>query len=186
MTHDLAVVGTGIVGLSTAYNFLEQNPGKKVLLLEKEDRISCHQSGNNSGVIHSGIYYKPGSLKARNCQHGYSKLLKYCQDRGIPHEICGKVIVATSEDQRPGLELLWERGQQNNLSGVQKLSKEEVQELEPHVQCIEGLKVPQAGIVNFKDVSQKLYEDILERGGTVEGNAKDWQTAHLHTCRRHL
>lgn len=168
MIHDLAVIGTGIVGLSTAFNFLKQNPGKKVLLLEKESTFGRHQSGHNSGVLHSGIYYKPGSHKAKNCQEGYQKMLSYCDEKNIPYELCGKVIVATSDEQLPGLETIWQRGLDNGLEGLERLSKEQVMEIEPHVRCVAGIKVPQAGIVDYKQVSKSLYEDLLQMGAQIE------------------
>lgn len=167
MTADIVVVGGGIVGLSTALKIKEKQPGLNVLLLEKETDISAHQTGNNSGVIHSGIYYKPGSLKAENCIRGYSMLLDFCKENQIPVDLCGKVIVATKEEELGQLEKLYQRGVDNGLAGLKYLSKAEIQEREPHCSGIKGIFVPQTGIVNYRLVSKKIAEKFIQLGGQV-------------------
>lgn len=170
--EDVIVIGGGIVGLATALNILEKKPKSKLLLLEKESELSAHQTGNNSGVIHSGIYYKPGSLKAVNCRKGYRQLIEFCDREGIHYELCGKVIVATNENQLKALEILYERGLQNGLKGIKKISQAELKEIEPHVNGVAGIKVPETGIIDFKDVSLKYGEHIQKLGGTIKTNEK--------------
>jgi (S)-2-hydroxyglutarate dehydrogenase len=161
---DIIIAGAGIVGLATAYKLTEKKPGLKICVIEKESSVSKHQTGNNSGVIHSGIYYKPGSLKATNCRRGYKMLLDFCDENNIPYEICGKVIVATNEEEIPRLNNLFERGQQNGLQGLKELSAEEVKETEPHVKGVKGIRVPETGIIDYLTVSEKLAELIKEKG----------------------
>ena len=147
--YDLIVVGGGIVGLATGYQFLKKNPGHKLLILEKETELAQHQTGRNSGVIHSGLYYQPGSLKAKNCLDGYSALLKFCEQESIPHDVCGKVVVATTQEEITTLDTLFERGTANGLQGIKILEPEEIKEKEPY--CTAGLKglwMPQTGIVD--------------------------------------
>jgi len=169
---DVIIIGGGIVGLATALNILEKKPNTKLLLLEKESELSAHQTGNNSGVIHSGIYYKPGSLKAVNCRKGYKQLLDFCDRENVKYELCGKVIVAISERQLEAIETLYERGIQNGLNGIKKISKEELKEIEPHVKGIKGIKVPETGIIDFKEVSIKYGEVIQKLGGSIQINEK--------------
>ena len=169
---DVIVIGGGIVGLATALRILEKKPQTKLLLLEKESTLSAHQTGNNSGVIHSGIYYKPGSLKAVNCRKGYNQLLAFCDKENIRYDLCGKVIVATSESQLASLETLYERGIANGLKGIRKISKEELNEIEPHVQGIKGLHVPETGIIDYKEVSNKYGEIIKKLGGSIKTDTK--------------
>ena len=163
---DCVVVGGGIVGLSVAGAILEQNPDARIAILEKEESLARHQTGRNSGVIHSGIYYKPGSLKATLCRAGRGRLIEFCAKHGIQHELCGKVIVATSKSELPRLDSLYERGLANGLN-VKKLGPDEVQRLEPYVQCIAGIHVPETGIVDFVGVCQKLRELIQSQGGEL-------------------
>ena len=162
MPHDIAIIGGGIVGLATCYHLL--NRGVKILLLEKEDGAGRHQTGHNSGVIHSGIYYQPGSLKAQNCCLGRTMLLDFAQEHGIPYEICGKIIVAVQESELTRLADLYLRGQKNGLSGIKKLSAQEIREREPHVQGLAGLYVPQTGIIDFGAVAQKLQQLASKAG----------------------
>jgi (S)-2-hydroxyglutarate dehydrogenase len=169
---DIIIAGAGIVGLATAYKLIEKKPGLKICVIEKEDTVSKHQTGNNSGVIHSGIYYKPGSLKATNCRHGYKMLLDFCDENKIPYDICGKVIVATNDEEIPRLNNLFERGQQNGLLGLKELSAEEVKEIEPHVNGVKGIRVPETGIIDYKIVSEKLAELIREKGVEIFFNEK--------------
>ncbi len=172
MLYDVIIVGAGIVGLATSYQLLNKKPNLKILILEKESDIAKHQTGNNSGVIHSGIYYKPGSLKALNCREGYQRLLEFCDENSINYEICGKVIVATSESEIPQLNYLYERGINNGLVKIKKLSKEELKDYEPAVNGIAGIFVPYTGIIDFKEVSKKLLEKILNVGGEIRFNAR--------------
>ncbi|MEY4954120.1 MAG: hypothetical protein RI981_205 [Bacteroidota bacterium] len=164
MALDVIIVGGGIVGLATAHRILESNPALKIALFEKEKMVSMHQTGNNSGVIHSGLYYKPGSLKAKNCIEGYHQLIDYCQKEEIPFELTGKIVVASTQDQRVQLENLFQRGQQNGLDGLKKLSLEEMREHEPHVIGVEGMWVPQTGIVDYRAVAAKLAQGIQAKG----------------------
>jgi L-2-hydroxyglutarate oxidase len=164
MTYDYAIIGGGIVGLATAMTLSRHCPAAQILLLEKEQGPAAHQSGRNSGVIHSGIYYKPGSYKARFAQAGATSMVEFCREHGIPHEVCGKVIVATQKKELAGLESLFHRGQQNGLP-ISKISAEEVNEVEPHVRCLAGIHVPTTGITDYRQVSQRYLEIFQERGG---------------------
>ena len=165
MAHnDIIVVGGGIVGLATALKLSET---KKVLVIEKESEVARHQTGNNSGVIHSGLYYKPGSLKATNCIRGYNLLINFCQLHEIPFDLCGKIVVATEEHELPLLKNLYDRGLQNGLQNLKKLRQGELKEYEPHVAGIEGIFVPQTGIVDYKRVSEKYLELITRNGSHV-------------------
>lgn len=170
--YDIAIVGGGIVGLSTGYQLLSKNPDLKIVILEKEAKIAAHQTGNNSGVIHSGLYYKPGSLKASNCINGYKQLLQFAIENEIPHDICGKIVVATENDQLQALENLFERGQANGLKGIKKLKQEELKEYEPHVTGVSGLFVPQTGIIDYSVVSEKLAFQFQNKGGEIITGAK--------------
>lgn len=170
MKYDIIVIGAGIVGLSAALKILEKNPALNLLIIEKEDCVAKHQTGNNSGVIHSGIYYKPGSLKATNCLNGYSMLLEFCNKNNIRYDICGKIIVATSDKEIPYMNNLYERGIQNGLTGLKILSKEQVKEIEPHVECKAAIYVPQTGIIDYTEVSNKYLEIILNHGSAIKFN----------------
>jgi len=165
--YDIVVIGGGIVGLATALQLQQADPGIKLLLLEKEKELARHQTGNNSGVIHSGIYYKPGSLKATNCIRGYHQLIEFCKLNYIPFELCGKIIVATQPEEIPLLNNLYERGIQNGLTGLKKITKAELHEYEPHVNGLEGIVVPQTGIVDYKLVAEKYGELIQNNGGDI-------------------
>ncbi len=167
---DVVVVGAGIVGLATAYKILEKEPSLKLLLLEKEPGVSKHQTGNNSGVIHSGIYYKPGSLKATNCIRGYKMLLDFCDENNIAYDICGKVIVATDESEVPAMMTLYDRGIENGLEGLKILTEEELKEKEPYITGVKGVLVPQTGIIDYKVVSEKIYNHLLVMGAQVNLN----------------
>ncbi|NJL21625.1 MAG: L-2-hydroxyglutarate oxidase [Leptolyngbyaceae cyanobacterium SM1_3_5] len=169
--YDFAIIGGGIVGLSTAMAIGENHPNARILVLEKESRWAFHQTGNNSGVIHSGVYYKPGSFKAKFCRDGCQSMVEFCQKHDIPHEVCGKVIVATEEKELPLLENLYQRGLQNNIQ-VKKISSEEVREIEPHVRCIAGIRVYSTGIADYKKVAIKYAELIRQQGGDLRLNTK--------------
>jgi L-2-hydroxyglutarate oxidase len=168
---DYVVVGGGIVGLSVAWTILERNPDSRIAVLEKETGWARHQTGRNSGVLHSGIYYKPGSLKATLCREGNRRLLAFCEAHGIQHETCGKVIVATTAAELPLLRNLHERGIANGLA-VKKLDSAAVKEIEPHVSCLEGIHVASTGIVDFAGVCRKLAELIGARGGELRLGTK--------------
>jgi L-2-hydroxyglutarate oxidase len=163
MNFDVVIIGGGIVGLATALKTKELNPSLKICLLEKENQLASHQTGNNSGVIHSGIYYKPGSLKAGNCLRGYQYLIDFCQTHNIPFELNGKIIVATHPKELVGLENLYTRGNANGLSKITKLGKEQLHQYEPHVAGIAGLYVPYTGIVDYKKVCLKMAEIFTEK-----------------------
>ena len=165
--YDMVIAGAGIVGLATAYKILEKIPNCRLCIVEKEPVVAAHQTGNNSGVIHSGIYYKPGSLKAINCRKGRNMLLDFCNENNILYEICGKVIVATSPEEFPSLYNLYNRGIENGLEGLKLLSGEEIKEYEPHAEGLKGLYVPQTGIIDYKIVCEKLADLIQEKGGTI-------------------
>ncbi|WP_460909686.1 L-2-hydroxyglutarate oxidase [Spirosoma areae] len=164
---DVVIIGGGIVGLATALQLKQQRPDLRVVLIEKEPAVARHQTGHNSGVIHSGLYYRPGSLKATNCIRGYRMLIDFCDAEGIPYDLCGKIVVATKADELPQLETLYERGQQNGLSGLKKLSLTEMHEIEPHVNGVAGMFVPQTGIIDYKQVSDKYAEKFEALGGEI-------------------
>jgi (S)-2-hydroxyglutarate dehydrogenase len=170
--HDVIIVGGGIVGLATAFQLLGNRPKTRLLLLEKETRLGAHQTGNNSGVLHSGLYYKPGSEKARMSVEGLKQMVDFCRQHGIPHEICGKIVVATSPEELPRLENLWDRGNANGLQGLKKLTPSEIREVEPHAAGIAAIHVPQEGIVDYPAVSNKLGQLIQLRGGEVRLNTR--------------
>lgn len=173
MKTDIIIIGAGIVGLSTAYQLLQLNPGLTVTILEKEDAVAKHQTGNNSGVIHSGIYYKPGSLKAQNCLRGYDMLIDFCKTHDIKYELCGKIIVAIKPEEIAGLEALYQRGIQNGLSGLKFLSKDEIKNYEPHCAGIKGVFVPQTGIVDYKEIAITLARCVRENpNGDIRFNSK--------------
>lgn len=165
--HDIIIIGGGIVGLAVALRILENAPRTRLLLLEKESRLATHQSSHNSGVIHSGLYYKPGSLKARNCRDGYLELIRFCDENAIPYRICGKLVVATSEEELPRLEALRLRGIANGLENIRVLGPQEITEFEPHCSGIRGLHVPQTGIVDFAMVAAKYADKVRSLGGEI-------------------
>src|SRR6266436_8355648 len=164
---DIVVIGGGIVGLSTAMHATRMFPHLRLLLVEKEDAVARHQTGHNSGVIHSGVYYKPGSLKAKLCVEGAAAMVEFCREHNLKHEICGKVIVATSEEEIPGLKKSLERGQANGLIGLRMLDREQLREIEPHCSGLLGLLVPSTGITDYAVVSRKYAEIVAAQGGTI-------------------
>ncbi|RCR67833.1 L-2-hydroxyglutarate oxidase [Larkinella punicea] len=165
--NDIIIIGGGIVGLATALQIKRQRPGLSVTVIEKENRLAAHQTGHNSGVIHSGLYYKPGSLKATNCIRGYWMLLEFCEQENVPYELCGKIVVATKPEEVPLLDNLYQRGQQNGLEGLKKLTLSEMHEIEPHVRGVEGMWVPQTGIIDYVQVCEKYAEKLRELGGEI-------------------
>jgi L-2-hydroxyglutarate oxidase LhgO len=172
MTFDVTIVGGGIVGLATALRLLEAKPNLKLLLLEKESKLAAHQTGNNSGVLHSGLYYKPGSAKAQCAVQGLQQMLAFCRTHGIAHEQCGKIVVATSPAELPRLESLFERGSANGLQGLRKLTPEQIREIEPHAGGLAALHVPQEGIVDYPAVCEKLGQLIRQAGGEIRLNTR--------------
>ena len=164
---NVAIIGGGIVGLATGLELVSRFPGLSLAIIEKEDKIAAHQTGHNSGVIHSGIYYKPGSLKARLCVEGVDALLRFCERHEVPYEICGKVIVATSKNELPQLEEIYRRGMGNGLKGLRILSAQGIRELEPYAAGIRGIHVPSTGIVNYGEVAKKYAELIEKCGGSI-------------------
>ena len=174
----MVIIGGGIIGLATAMA-LKSGSNIALAVLEAEDRLSQHQTGHNSGVIHSGLYYRPGSLKARNCVVGRRAMYKFCQEHGIAHERSGKLVVATDTSELPALDELERRGQANGLEGIRRLGPEEIREYEPHTVGIAGLLVPETGIIDYKQVSQ-VYADIIRKeGGEIQTKAQ------VHGCRRY-
>jgi (S)-2-hydroxyglutarate dehydrogenase len=176
-TFDLAVVGGGIVGLATAYQFTRRLPGKRVVVLEKEARVAEHQTGHNSGVLHSGIYYKPGSLKALTCRAGKKALEAFCAAEGIAYEICGKVIVAVTDADLPALQRIYERGVANGVN-CRLIDKARLAELEPYAAGVSAIHVPEAGIVNYRQVCERLAERVREAGGEVAFRARVTAVRH--------
>lgn len=165
--YDVIIVGGGAVGLGVALEITRRYPRQKLLVLEKEDKVARHQSGHNSGVIHSGVYYKPGSLKARLCVAGAAAMVEFCREHGIPHNVCGKVIVATEEQELPRLEELRRRGEANGLTGLRMIEAAELREIEPHANGLRALVVPSTGVTDFALVCRRYAELISANGGTV-------------------
>ena len=163
---DIAIIGGGIIGLATAYRFQERYPGRTVIVLEKESGLAHHQTGRNSGVLHSGIYYRPGSLRALNCREGKEAMEAFCEREGVAYEICGKVIVAVDESELPNLERIYARGQANGVK-CEIIDRDRLRELEPHAAGIRAIHVPETGIVDYKEVCERLAEIVRDRGGTI-------------------
>ena len=164
--YDVVIVGGGIVGLSTGMAIYEKYPGIKLLVIEKESEVAKHQTGNNSGVIHSGIYYTPGSFKARFAKQGSKEMQEFCKKHDVPYDMCGKVIVASNEEELPLLEDLYERGLENELD-IEKIDQARLKEIEPYIAGVAGIRVPQAGIVDYTAVSKKFTEIIQSNGGEI-------------------
>jgi len=165
--YDVLIIGGGVVGLGVGLEITRRFPRRRLLLIEKEDQVARHQSGHNSGVIHSGVYYKPGSLKARLCVTGAAAMVEFCRTHGIPHSVCGKVIVATHEDELPRLEDLRKRGEANGLTGLRLIGPEELREIEPHASGLQALVVPSTGTTDYAVVCRKYAELIAANGGKV-------------------
>lgn len=169
--YDVAIIGGGIVGAATAMA-LAQRYHPSLIVLEAEDSLAAHQTGNNSGVIHSGLYYKPGSLKAKNCVVGREAMYRFCQEHGVAHDRCGKLVVAVEESELPRLDELERRGNANGLVGVRRLRAEELRDYEPHVAGIAGLLVPETGIVDYKQVTEKYADIVHKAGGTIQTGSR--------------
>ncbi|MFN2136459.1 MAG: L-2-hydroxyglutarate oxidase [Candidatus Promineifilaceae bacterium] len=196
---DVIIIGGGIVGLATAYNLAAEHPELEITILEKEDKVAAHQTGRNSGVLHSGIYYKPGSLKALNCRKGKALMEQFCTEQDIPFNICGKVIVATNEQERPVLRDLFERGQANGVNCA-IIDKARLDEIEPYTAGIEAIHVPETGIVDYTAVCRRMAEIVESKGHTirlgvevtgiqesdravhVETTAGDFEASYLINC----
>lgn len=168
MVYDVAVIGAGIIGLATARELLGRDPDLRLAVLDKEHRIGAHQTGHNSGVIHSGIYYQPGSLKARLCVEGAAEMYRYCAEKSIPTDRCGKVVVATHESELGRLEELFERGRANGVQGLAMIDRDALREIEPHCAGIRALWSPNTGIVDYGQVAQAMAADIRAAGGELK------------------
>jgi L-2-hydroxyglutarate oxidase len=180
VTHDIAIIGGGIVGLATARAILERAPRARLILLEKEADIAHHQTGHNSGVIHSGIYYKPGSYKARLCVEGARLMKAFCDKNGIQVDTCGKVIVATSQEELPRLQTLYERGVANGVPGVTMIDAARLKEIEPHANALAGIHSPQTAIVDYRRVAETLARELVASGVTLERNFRVASIARGH------
>ncbi len=161
MQFDIAIIGGGIVGAATFYKIQKRNPSLKLALFEKEDALAAHQTGHNSGVIHSGLYYKPGSLKARNCIEGRHELVDFAKNHGIDHDVCGKVVVATEQKELPHMDRIFDIGTENKIEGIEKINAKEVLDIEPHVKSIGGIWVPCTGIIDFVAATKKMVDLAL-------------------------
>ncbi|PSQ88852.1 MAG: L-2-hydroxyglutarate oxidase [Bacteroidetes bacterium QH_2_63_10] len=181
-TYDVAIIGGGIVGLATAYRLTEQSPDTSIVILEKESRVAAHQTSHNSGVIHSGVFYEPGSLKAENCREGKRALIEFCEREGVDYEMCGKVVVATDENEVPGLKRIEAKGRANQVACT-RIGEEELHEREPHVQGVAALEVPSAGIVDYEAVAHALADRVTERGHSVRTGA---EVRALHVTPNHV
>lgn len=187
--YDVVVIGGGIVGLGCAWKIQEAHPGLRVLVLEKEEKLAAHQTGHNSGVIHSGLYYKPGSAKARNCVEGRHELVAFSREYGIRHDICGKVVVATRESELPSMDKIFNTGLQNQVEGIEKISGDQIREIEPHVRGIAGIWVPCTGIIDFRGFTEKLADLIPGKnpgskvltGHEVIGIEKSMEVTSIYT-----
>ena len=171
MVYDIIVIGGGIIGLSTSYQIIKDFPGKKILVLEKESSVGEHQTGRNSGVIHSGIYYPPGSLKAKNCRYGKELLLQFCKENGIKHEMCGKLIVASKKEDKKALRFLFERGKKNGLKGLKILNRNQIVEFEPYAVGEGAIYCPETGIVDYLE---EVVKEITFRHTKIK-NAIEWR-----------
>jgi (S)-2-hydroxyglutarate dehydrogenase len=169
---NIIVVGGGIVGMATAYQLYKLQPNAQIIVLEKEETLGSHQTGNNSGVLHAGLYYKPGSFKAQLAVKGIQQMTKFCQDNNVPHEICGKLVVACDETEIPRLDDLYDRGQKNGLLGLKKLNQHQLREIEPHAAGISAIHVPQEGIVDYKKVIEAMASQLKNNGINIITSAK--------------
>src|SRR5437016_12116710 len=171
-SRKVIIVGGGIVGLATAYRLGERFPGARITLLEKENEVGQHQTGHNSGVLHCGLYYKPGSARARLAVSGIQEMIEFCREHRIPHDVCGKLVVAVDESELPRLHDLEERGRQNGLQGLRFLKPDQMREIEPHVSGVAALHVPQEGIADYPRVCAGLQEKVAGQGGRIVTGAR--------------
>jgi L-2-hydroxyglutarate oxidase len=169
---EIVIIGGGIVGLATAFKIGRSFPGSRVTVLEKEDAVARHQTGNNSGVLHCGLYYKPGSIKAVLAVSGIQEMVAFCREHNIPHDVCGKLVVAADDSELERLHALHERGKQNGLQGLQLLNREQMREVEPHVGGVAALRVPQEGIVDYPEVCRAIQGEIVKLGGRIVTRAE--------------
>lgn len=177
--YDFAIIGGGIVGLATGLALIQRFEAKKIIIIEKENQCADHQTGHNSGVIHSGIYYQPGSYKAKLTRQGNQSMVDFCQQHHLDYEVCGKLIVACEKKELPRLENLYQRGLENGLEVI-KITAEEAKEIEPHLSCIAAIKVPTTGIVNYQQVAQKYADLIISAGGKIKFNTKVEKIKNTH------
>ncbi len=168
MTYDVAIIGGGIVGAATFYKLQKKNPNLKIVLIEKMDKLADHQTGHNSGVIHSGLYYKPGSLKAKNCIQGRHELVAFAKEYGVAHDVCGKVVVATDPAELPHMDKIFQTGLQNEIEGIEKINADQVKDIEPYVESIGGIWVPCTGIIDFRGATEKMAELALAMNAESE------------------
>mgnify|MGYP006284936931 CR=1 FL=1 len=181
-SYDVAIIGGGIVGLATAYRLTQQAPDCSVVVLEKEDEVAAHQTSHNSGVIHSGVFYEPGSLKAKNCREGKRALVEFCEREGVDYEMCGKVVVAAEESEVPELQRIQEKGRANDVECT-RIGPERLHEIEPHVRGVAALHVPGAGIVDYPGMAQALAHRLMEHGHEIRTGA---EVLNLHTEPDHV
>lgn len=188
LVYDIAVIGGGIVGAASAYKIQKKFPNLKVVLFEKEGALAAHQTGHNSGVIHSGLYYKPGSYKAKNCVEGRRELVQFAKEHKIDHDVCGKVVVATKESELPFLEKIFANGIANDTEGIEKIGAQEIKDIEPHCVGIQGIWVPCTGIIDFVGATNKMGELMLAINpqSSIELNCevKSWDSgtiSSIHT-----
>lgn len=189
MIYDIAIIGGGIIGAATAYKIQEHNPSLNIILFEKEDKLADHQTGNNSGVIHSGLYYKPGSYKAKNCLAGRHALVKFAEDYNVAHDICGKVIVATQESELPHLDKIYKHGMENKTEGIRYVNSDEIKEIEPFVEGIKGIHVPVTGIIDYRMATERMTEltvaknanSVIKLGYEVTNVEEGGTVTKIHT-----
>ena len=199
---DVAIIGGGIVGAATFYKLQKRNPSLSIVLIEKENKFADHQTGNNSGVIHSGLYYKPGSLKAENCVKGRKELIEFAKENKVPHDVCGKVVVATKKEELSSLDKIFNIGLENGIEGIEKITSQQIKEHEPHVEGVAGIWVPVTGIIDYRAATEKMIENAkglnpdsetvlgeeviaIEKGesvNTVVGATQKFKAKHLIFC----
>lgn len=178
--YDIAIIGGGIIGAATLYKMQKAYPTLKILLVEKEDKLADHQTGNNSGVIHSGLYYTPGSLKAKNCVKGRHELVAFAQEHNVAHDVCGKVVVATKESELPFMDKIFQNGIENNTEGIEKITGDQVKEIEPHVESIGGIWVPCTGIIDYSSATEKMAEVAIGVQGESKVSLSTEATGFVH------
>lgn len=178
--YDIAIIGGGIIGAATLYKMQKAYPTLKILLVEKEDKLADHQTGNNSGVIHSGLYYTPGSLKAKNCVKGRHELVAFAQEHNVAHDVCGKVVVATKESELPFMDKIFQNGIENNTEGIEKITGDQVKEIEPHVESIGGIWVPCTGIIDYRGATEKMAEVAIGVQGESKVSLSTEATGFVH------